>query len=176
MAHKGARDDLTAEYVREILAYDPETGVLTWKVSRPPRGKIGAKAGYPTKNGRWAIGIHGEQYYSHRLAWLIMTGEWPPFEIDHKDHDPSNNRWGNMRLATSSQNVAHQHLNRRNTSGYTGVSFVKNYGRYWAYIDFQKTRHHIGYFDSAEDAYAAYSAKAKELHGEFAHVNAKARP
>ena len=170
MAYKGARDDLTADYVREILDYDPETGVLTWKKlpRRPGKAKIGHAAGWQRPDRRIAIGIPGRgDYRAHRLIWLMMTGEWPPEEIDHIDLDPSNNRWANLRLATSSQNQAHRGLQSNNKSGHPGVFFHAKTGRWWAYIKHKGHREHIGVFDTAEKAYAARLARERQVFGQF---------
>lgn len=120
------------------------------------------------------------EYRAHRIIWLMMTGEWPPEEIDHIDHDPSNNRWANLRLASSSQNEINRGVPRNNTSGFKGVFFHAKQRRYSAYIKFHGKREHIGMFDTAEEAHAARRAREKELFGEFSttytHVNADHLP
>jgi hypothetical protein len=166
MAQKDARNDLTAEFVRSLLDYDPETGVLTWKQS-PRIGWVGKPAGTRRPNGQIAIQIatRGRLYLAHRLIWLIMTGDWPPNQIDHRDLDPSNNRWTNLRLATRSQNCVNRRRKSTNTSGFTGVS--KRGNRYRAYVNVRGKREYLGDFATAKAAAAARSARAKELHGEF---------
>jgi hypothetical protein len=168
MAHKAARDDLTADYVRSVLDYNPETGVLTWKKCPRQPQLIGKPAGYHRPNGKIIINIKFRYYLAHRLIWLIMTGEWPTTGIDHRDHDGSNNRWNNLRLATQSQNIANAVRSRRNTSGFKGVHFFKKTGRYQAYVgSVRNKRENLGYFDTAEEAFAAYCKRAKELYGDF---------
>lgn len=93
---------LSQEYLKSILHYDPETGILSWKVDRR-RVKIGQIAGYLCL-GYVAIGIDGKLYKGHRLAWLYMTGEWPKDEIDHINRTKHDNRWVNLREATKEQN------------------------------------------------------------------------
>jgi hypothetical protein len=68
---------LTAERLREVLDYNPETGVFTWKVRTSIRVVAGKVAGSVGKRGYLIIGVGGRNYYAHRLAWLHMTGEWP---------------------------------------------------------------------------------------------------
>ena len=93
----------TLKEVNELLEYDKETGVFTWKVSRGPI-KAGSVAGQ-----RWVdyirIKIKGKAYQAHRLAWLIITGIDPLEKIvHHKDADKQNNCADNLALATVSEN------------------------------------------------------------------------
>lgn len=167
MAHKGARNDLTAEYVRSILDYNPDTGEFRWKINRPPRGKAGEIAGSINANGYRKMGIRQREYYAHRLAWLIMTGEWPPAEVDHRHGDPSDNRWEKLRAATSSQNI----INRPSPggrSGYRGVSWAWSSSKWMATITVKKKTTYLGIFDTAEEAHEAYLRASERLHGEFA--------
>ncbi|HEV2225081.1 MAG TPA: HNH endonuclease signature motif containing protein [Candidatus Acidoferrales bacterium] len=166
MAHKGAREDLTAEYVREILDYDPETGVFRYRANLNRRARAGNTCGYQQKEtGRFKMRINGHEYMAHRLAWLWMTGKWPTHEIDHIDMDQSNNRWHNLRAATSSQNQAHRPLRRHNTSGITGVCQERRRGRWVTFINHRI----IGYFKSREEAIEARTRAVDEKHGDFAH-------
>lgn len=128
------------EYLEEILDYDPETGVFTWK-ERPVShfscngaAKIFATryAGKEAGRTRHAKGyyksrmikIGGREYLAHRLAWLLMTGDQPPKEIDHINRDATDNRWKNLRDGTQINNKSRL-MSLRNTSGVTGVSWHK---------------------------------------------------
>jgi HNH endonuclease len=95
---------ITAEKVRELLNYDPSSGVFTWRV-RPGNNKI-RHCGRFVKiffHRRRRDGSNGySKHFAHRVAWLWMTGEWPVAEIEHKDGNRSNNRWGNLREKVSS--------------------------------------------------------------------------
>lgn len=170
MGYKGAREDLTYERAHEVFSYNPETGVFRYKADTYRRIKrAGDIAGWQRPDRRIMINCDGKEYRAHRLAWLMMTGSWPEFEIDHEDLDPSNNRWTNLRAATSSQNQAHRGTQKNNKSGYTGVFQIKSTGHFAAYIKWQKQRIHIGVYGTAEEAHAAYAEMAKQLHGEFAN-------
>src|ERR1035437_5724966 len=96
---------LTQEKLKELLHYDPETGLFTWKNTRHNAVKIGAIAGYWRKDGYVGIYVLGHHYLAHRIAWLYMTCEWPEFEIDHENRKYSDNRWKNLREATHLQNM-----------------------------------------------------------------------
>ena len=169
MAFKHARADLTAQYVRSIFDYDPQTGILTRKkcdLYHPQ--KVGKPAGFRRVDGGIGVKINRREYRAHRIIWLIMTGEWAETEIDHRDRDPSNNRWANLRLATRSQNAANQKLFKTNKTGFKGVTVDPKNGRYRACIVFKGKKYHLGQFATAEKAHAVRYIWAKELYGEFA--------
>jgi hypothetical protein len=100
-----------------------------------------------------------------------MTGEWPASLVDHKDLDGLNNKWLNLREATHSTNKANRAAPANNTTGFKGVSFNKAQGLYQASICRQYKQMHLGFFDTAELAAAAYEKAARELFGEFARAS-----
>lgn len=183
---------LTAQFVRSILDYDPETGVFTWKmrpVSMFKDGKQSAEQNAKKWNTRFAgktagvkigpkakpyiaITINRTKYRAHRLAWLIVYGEWPPegYHIDHINGAGLDNRIANLRLATRSQNMANRGAQRNGASGFKGVSWNKQKLRWEAYICINNKQRHLGYFDIAEEAHAAYVAAARQDFGEFARA------
>lgn len=158
---------LTAERLKQLVHYDPETGVFT---AAQPRGgiKAGWRLGTTTGKGYRSIMIDGRCYRGNRLAWFYMTGEWPPSLVDHADRDRLNDRWSNLRLANNSQNGINAKPPTNNTSGVTGVSWVKRNSRWLAYITVNYRRVYVGMFADIESAIAA--RRAAELHhfGDFA--------
>lgn len=162
------KNNLTAERLRELLDYDPETGIFRWRVKRKSYGakaRPGAIAGAIQRNGYRAIGIDGIRMYEHRLAFLYIKSHWPSCFVDHKDRNPANNRIDNLREATRSQNNMNSKLISTNTSGFRGVSFYK--GKFVASISKNGRNCYLGRFDTADKAYAAYLKAARGLHGEF---------
>jgi hypothetical protein len=155
--------NITAERLREALHYDPETGSFTWRINRRAI-RAGNAAGTKKSNGYIQIRIDQKTYLAHRLAWLYMTGDWPPHTIDHSNTDVSDNRFRNLREATQSQNNGNANLTKKNTSGRKGVSWKKSRGKWVASIH-QK---HIGIFENLDDAAKAYAKAAQEYFGEFA--------
>lgn len=160
---------LTQERLRELLSYDPETGQFTW-VARRQRVRVGQVAGTKNKYGYLQIGIDGRKYALHRLAWLWVTGEWPPKEIDHINRDSTDNRFANLRLATSSQNNCNQSMRGDNTSGVKGVSWNKKSGKWHSRIVVNGKYRHLGLFSDLKDAASAYEVAAQQAFGEFAHT------
>jgi hypothetical protein len=153
---------LTQAYLKQMLHYDPETGVWTWRQSLSYNVKAGRVAGSLRSDGYRKIRIRGRAYYSGRLAWFYMTGEWPE-EVDHKDRDPSNDRWSNLREATSSQNK----YNRNDDGTLRGV-YCSGGGKWWAMVG---KDNYLGTFDTLEEAITARDAEALRLAGDFAILN-----
>lgn len=164
---------ITAIYIRSILDYSPETGVFIWKY-RPDmpnnwNGNYSGKvAGYKTKNGYIRIGINGERYLAHRLAWLYVHGDWPNIFIDHADCDRANNRIANLRLATVAQNGFNRKTSKNNTSGIKGVHL--SHGLWKSQIKVSGKLIHLGYYKCRTAAAFAYSRAARKHYGEFARV------
>jgi hypothetical protein len=160
---------LTQSRLKELLDYNPKTGVFIWRVDRGSKYKAGDVAGSVKPRGVSHIGVDGRPHFAHVLAWLYMAGKYPEGLIDHEDGNPSNNRWKNLREATHAQNGANVGLRKDNTSGFKGVRF--RYGKWRASIKTQDRRLHLGTFDTAEEACAAYHKAAEELHGDFARLH-----
>ena len=163
----------SADRLRELLDYAPDTGTLRWKMTNSNRAPAGSIAGEaPSGHGYRQIGIDGDRYRTHRVIWKLMTGRDPVAEIDHVDGDRSNNRWANLREASHSENGCNKPPPRSNTSGFKGVYFDRFAGRWKAQIKFAGRRRHLGRFDTPEEAHAAYRSAAARLHGAFARTGA----
>jgi len=115
---------LNQEYLKEILHYDPETGIFTWRVKKVYFLKVNDIAGYLDQGYR-KIRINSKGYRAHRLAFLYMNGEFPPDQVDHINHVKDDNRWCNLRMVTSSENQRNLKMSKTNTSGFVGVSWHK---------------------------------------------------
>lgn len=160
---------LTADRLRALLDYDPETGVFRWRVQRQ-KHKAGAVAGVVNRAGYRRIKTGGVNYSAHRLAFLWVTGAWPTDEVDHVNGTKDDNRWANLRAATHSQNQWNRTAYRNNTSGHKGVFRRERRGRvfYSVRIRAHGAAKHLGDFADIESAQQAYAAEAARLHGVFA--------
>lgn len=105
-----------------------------------------------------------------------MTGEWPPEQVDHKDHNTSNDAWDNLRLATQSQNKANCRAYKKKSCTLKGVQAVqkKHSIRYRAVVTKDGVRRNLGNFDTEIEAHLAYVKAAEMLHGDFAFAGTEA--
>jgi hypothetical protein len=156
--------ELNSTRLRELLTYDPATGIFTWRIGRKGRStKAGARAGRPHVKGYEWIGVDGERIMAHRIAWCYTHGYWPPHQIDHINGDRADNRLSNLRLATPAENLQ----NKRHPNGANPYRGVRNsHGRWQASIYVNKKFVHLGMFDTPEDARDAY-IRAKRVHHTF---------
>lgn len=152
--------------LKETLRYDPETGVFT----RLKWGKLSDRTGHVDKmTGYLRISVANHVYGAHQLAWLYMTGRWPT-EIDHWDRDKLNNRWSNLREATSTQNKANRLVQRNSATGVKGVSLCRVTGRYRADIRVAGKSMNLGRRDTIAEASQLYAEAALVHFGEFARI------
>ncbi len=160
---------VSAALARELLDYCPGTGVFRWRVPAGRYGHIpaGTIAGRTSEaNGYHHIHVGGALKAAHRLAWLWMTGEWPKEEIDHRNRQRADNRWSNLREATTAQNLQNKNRYRNNTSGCPGVHWRPTVGKWQARIGVHGKRISLGHWATAEEAAAAYE-RAKPIYHSF---------
>jgi hypothetical protein len=168
----GARDrpPLTAERLRELLDYAPETGLFHWRKARGST-LAGRQAGTRGPYGYRVIGVDGGSYLAHRLAWLHVHGEHPASGIDHANGDRSDNRIANLRPCSQRENS--WNTRGRAASGFKGVYRADSREpRWYSMISVNGEIVRLGTFDTKEEAAAAaYDAAARRHHGEFARTN-----
>lgn len=162
---------ITYERLREVLDYNPITGVFVWKISPANHVKSGSIAGgRVVTTGYIKIIIDKKAYLAHRLAWLYMTGTCLRVSIiDHKNRIVDDNRWENLRLCSRSQNRVNSKLSINSTTGYKNISVVRRYGKikYRARTKKDGKEYYLGSFDTLEEAVTIAKASARQLHGEF---------
>ena len=162
----GSNKKLDAKTVRELLDYDPETGVLTWR--QRDRKWFKSNCDWQTWNTRFAgkpsstttgggyqqCTLFYKMYPAHRIIWFYMTEDWPADEIDHINRNRSDNRWKNLREATSVANRHNMSPPRNNPSGFVGIRKNK-IETYTAQITVNGRELHLGTFQTLEDALLA---------------------
>tara|TARA_R110000868_G_scaffold302142_2_gene562628 strand:+ start:724 stop:1236 length:513 start_codon:yes stop_codon:yes gene_type:complete len=165
MIKRAIAGSLTAERLRELVAYNPESGDFTWLVRRNNHVKAGDVAGNLHSSGRRQIMIDGRNYKAHRLAVLYVHGRFPSAETDHINGQPDDNRWANLREASKSENQQNQrNAQSNNKSGFLGVSWHAQTKKWRAQIGLNKKRIYLGLFSTAEEAHQAYLTAKRELH------------
>lgn len=156
---------LDLQKLRHHLHYDPDTGLLIWKVPNAQRVKAGDRFGGVNKKSGYRQGkVFGIQKQEHRLIWLIYHGEEPKGEIDHKNHIRDDNRLINLRDVPRIDNSRNQKMHKVNTSGKMGVSWYPRYQKWVARIRYNGKEINLGYFTLKEDAIMARE-KAEILYG-----------
>jgi hypothetical protein len=160
---------LTQERLKELLTYNPETGVFTRNFAKGNRA-AGSVTGCLNK-GYLRTTCDKHPYANHRLAWLYVHGVMPELDVDHINRDKSDNRICNLRLATASQNQFNAGPRSDSTTGIKGVSWVKAIKKFKAAICVRGERTILGYFPTVVEAAAAYARAADRLHGDFARAS-----
>ena len=146
---------LTAERVRDVLTYDPATGVFRWRVAASGRVQIGMIAGRTKIDGYRGIKIDGKEYQAHRLAWLYVHGFWPACHIDHINGIRNDNRLSNLRDVSRSENAQNQYR-------VLGVCLTRR--KFQAQIKIDGKSRYLGRFETAELAHQAYIKAKRRLH------------
>lgn len=155
----------TQQDLLKVFEYNENTGELThkWDTHHSHKGDV---VGFMYKHGYRGVCIGRKQYLLHRVIWFMQTGKWPE-QIDHIDHDKSNNRWNNLREVTNRDNALNCSKASNNTSGVQGIRILPS-GKFCAYIMVHRKQISLGSYEKLEDAIAA--RKAAELQHGF-HVN-----
>jgi hypothetical protein len=131
----------------------------------------GAIAGWVTTcNSRQykKMSLNRKTVYVHHAIFLYHHGYLPKY-IDHIDNNPLNNKIENLRPSTQSQNLGNSRIRRNNTSGYKGVTFRKDTGKWQAAVMINAKHISLGSHVTKEEAYEAYIAGSKKYFGEFAN-------
>ena len=156
----------TSDKIRSMLFYAEDTGVFTWRVDRQGGTKAGDIAGQLNPNGRVYIGAIGRRFLRSHLAWCYVHGRIPTHEIDHIDGNPANDAIANLRHVSHKTNAQNRVRANRRVSGrsstYLGVSWKTDRQKWVANISSDSHTKHLGYFESEQDAHAAY-VQAKQL-------------
>jgi hypothetical protein len=156
---------ITQERLKELLDYDPETGLFTWRSRSSNRIQVGDIAGSYSPYGYLQIRIDGRLYMAHRLAWLYINGELPKGILDHANLLKDDNRISNLRPATKSQNGANGPVRH---NGLKGAYWIDRAGRWLSQIQKGGKAIYLGYFHTEQQAHCAWWAAAQHMHGEFA--------
>lgn len=154
------------DLIKSRLRYNKDTGAFTWAESRG-KWKAGDVSSSVNSLGYCRVKVDGVSYLAHRLAWAFVYGDFPESDIDHVNGIKTDNRIENLRLATRSENQCNRGKHLNNKSGFKGVNWNQSVKKWAARCMVNGKRTHIGYFDDAALAAAAYQQVAASLHGSF---------
>lgn len=140
--------------LKDKFTYNKNTGEFFFNYDSGKK-KAGDISNYVNNHGYCLINIKDRQYPAHKLAWLYEYGELPYDQIDHINHDRSDNRISNLRIVTNRENHLNTKLRTDNTSGHVGVEWLKTINKWRARIYLHGKMKHIGVFDRKDDAMAA---------------------
>jgi hypothetical protein len=158
--------NLTADRLRHLLDYNPETGQLSWRSPTAHNVKRGQIAGNRHGGGYLHTMVERRRHQNHRLAWLHFYGEFPVGVVDHINGDKADNRISNLRLANRSTNAANSKA--RGSSGFKGVTACKK--RWRAQITVNQEVIYLGLYKTKEEAHAVYAEAARQHFGEYARA------
>jgi hypothetical protein len=159
---------LTQERLKELLHYDPDTGLFTRRINVKGRfrSRAGDLVGSLKESGYVVISVDCKYYRAHLLAFLYMTGRFPSGQCDHVNSIRKDNRWINLREVSRNGNCQNQRTAQRNNvnSGLLGVFLHKKTQRWNARITVESKEISLGYFDCKFQAHDAYLAAKRKLH------------
>ena len=168
---------LCIDYLKECIEYDPETGLMFWK-NRPEhhfkthRGYVQTNARQtkkPAFNSKHSAGylhgaLDGKKFFAHRIAWALHYGSFPLQEIDHINHDRTDNRISNLRDASRFSNGKNLSKKSSNKTGIIGVHILNKTKKFIAQIRVNNKSIHLGTFTNLQDAALARKIAEKQ-HG-----------
>jgi hypothetical protein len=170
---------LSYEQFKDIIRYEPETGNLFWLPRSSEYVHHTRVNSWNSRNANRLIStidskgyvfcsVLGKQYRAHRVAWLLVYGEWPDV-IDHINGVRTDNRLINLRSVNSHTNHLNQKLNSKNTSGVSGVYFNKNKGIWCAQMKFKGRTYHLGSTTDFFDAVCMRKSEERRLGFSLTH-------
>jgi len=171
---------LDIAYLHECFIYEYGTGIVSWRCrpmthfSNPKTHAqwnsrcAGKEAGTLNSYGYKVVKVGGTPIMVHRVAYALFYGKWPKDKLDHRNRMREDNRIENLREATEHQNQGNKKLQKNNTTGFKGVSYVKRKNRYRAQIKIEGRILTLGTRKTAEEASGMYLEAATKHFGEFA--------
>jgi hypothetical protein len=157
---------IKAERLRDLLDYSIVSGRFYWKAPTSYRMKPGDPAGCLNSRGYVLISVDGDDHRAHRLAWLWVTGDDPPEQVDHINRVGSSNGWHNLREATHSTNMMNRAVFKNNKTGFKNVR--EDRGRFRARVHKDGACHSGPARATAEEASKDAEELRTRFHGTYA--------
>jgi len=164
-------------WLRARLRYDAGAGKLyflpipatTWQQRGWNKRFAGREAGTISQGYRNIV-LEKQRFLAHHIVWFFEHGEFPDGDLDHRNGVRSDNRFGNLRKATKTENAQNRKVMKDTQSGIKGAWFHKGNQKWESTICVHKRRIFLGNFPTAQAAGEAYAAAEKTYFGEFARA------
>jgi mRNA-degrading endonuclease RelE of RelBE toxin-antitoxin system len=155
-------EKITQKRLKEVLHYNPDTGIFVWQIALSKNINVGGIAG-TISHSYIRIQIDKKLYRAHRLAWLYVKGVWPKVDIDHKDTIKHHNWINNLREATKSENGQNRIKSNSNSkTGVLGITQIKS-GKYRVQMHINGKQEFLGDFSTLKIAKGVRD-RAKRKH------------
>ncbi len=155
---------ISQKRLKKTIHYNPETGLFTRIIRSKYKNNTGLVKTGVSSQGYLRLTVEGKRHYAHRLAFLYMNGSMPKEQVDHIDHDRTNNSWSNLRSVSPAENNKNMSIRSDNSSGVHGVDWKERDNRWRARIYVDGKESHLGYFAEFSDAVNARK-NAEALYG-----------
>jgi hypothetical protein len=159
---------ITQQELKEILNYDKDTGIFTWKIATSNRVYVGKEVSSKRNTGYISIGIKNKDYLVHRLAWLYVYGYLPKY-IDHINSIRADNRIENLREVTKTQNNQNSVIRKNNTSKVKNVAWHKQCKKWHVSLCVNNKRISFGLYDDLDLASLVAQEARNKYHKEYAN-------
>jgi hypothetical protein len=163
---------ITQQELKEILNYDKDTGIFTWKIAISNRVYVGKEVSSKRNTGYISIGIKNKDYLVHRLAWLYVYGYLPNY-IDHVNNIRADNRIENLREVTKTQNNQNSAIRKNNTSKVKNVTWHKQCKKWHVSICANNKRMSFGLYNDLELAKLVAEEARVKYHKQYANHGRK---
>jgi len=152
---RNIKDMPSYEEIYKHFYSDEETGKIYNKITRQS-SVIDAEIGcFDASTGYLVVGFNKKIYYAHHIVWVLHHKKWPEHQIDHIDRHKTNNKINNLRDVPQAENCKNKSIRSNNTSGITGVCYVKEIKKWQARINSNGKTVNLGYFTSLFEACCA---------------------
>lgn len=153
--------EISSEILLNLFNY--KDGNIYWKQWKKGRRR-NLIAGTINNNGYLKITIDGKQMYAHRIVWIMHNGNIDDgYEIDHINHNRSENRIENLRIVTRSENAKNLSMAANNKTGFTDVFFNKKRNKYFSSVKVGNNHIFGGWHYSIESAVTSRNALWKKF-------------
>ena len=143
------------EILESLLDYNADSGEIKWTYANSKNTNKGKVAGTKLSNKYIRIFIYGKLYQAHRLAWYMYYGKEPEYGLDHIDGNKHNKAIDNLRDIPQSGNAKNSSLSKANSSGFTGVTFMRRSKKWRSRIMVDGSDIHLGFYDDKQKAISA---------------------